>query len=257
MAFMKKNTFPILTYHSIDTSCSVISVSPSSFKEQMSYLKERGYETLSLQEVTKYVKEGSRLLEKRFVITFDDGYKNNYTQAFPILKEYQFTATIFLTTSYCGMKNDWPNQHSSIPNLPMLSWEEIREMSKYGIEFGAHTRSHPRLTELTIEKAKLEMLGSKRDIEAHLDKPVEFFSYPFGNYDEKIKEIAKTAFKGAISNRPGKVDSHSDPYALERINATGQIFKCLPLNILSIRSFDLYVVLKRAVNRVTKLKQKY
>ena len=208
--FHDKRSIPILTYHSIDNSKSVISVSPSGFKKQMNYLMENGYQTLSLYDTIRHLQQRESLPEKVIIITFDDGYKNNYIHAFPILKKYQFTATIFLATAYCEGTNDWFGQEFSIPRIPMLSWVEIREMSRYGIEFGAHTRSHARLADLDMEKAQEEIVGSKMDIESHLNQPVELFSYPFGSFNEQAKEIVRTVFKGAVSTRLGKVNSESD-----------------------------------------------
>jgi peptidoglycan/xylan/chitin deacetylase (PgdA/CDA1 family) len=222
----------------------------------MGYLKKYGFQTLSLGNVIRCVKQGKEFPEKGVVITFDDGYKNNYTHAFPIFKEYQFTAIIFLTTNFCGKTNNWPSQHPSIPSLPMLTWKEIREMTKYGIEFGAHTQSHPCLTEVDITIAQEEIVRSKEDIEAHLNKPVEFFSYPFGSYNGQVKEIIKPVFKGAISNIPGKVNFKSDRFALERINASSQIFKALPLKLLSFNSFGTYLLLKKAFNKSRFLRMK-
>ena len=223
----------------------------------MFYFKEKKYTTISPWEVVKCIQNGGNFPEKRFLIAFDDGYKNNYTDAFPILKECNFSAVIFLTTSHCGKINDWPYQHNSIPRLPMLSWKEIKEMSSYGIEFGAHTQNHPRLTEVSICKAKDEIIRSKIEIEEKLDKPVDFFSYPFGSYDARVREVVMTMFKGAISNRAGKVHAKSDAYALERINATSQLFKLIPFEVLFLGSFDYYLFLKKILNKSKALKRKW
>ncbi len=138
----------------------------------------------------------------------------------------------------------------------MLTWEEVREMSRYGIAFGSHTQNHPHLTEINIEKAREEIIKSKMDIEERLHKPVDFFSYPYGSFNSQIREIVKSAFKGAISNRPGKIGYKSDIYALERINTTGQIFKTLPFKILFWGSLGFYLILKKSFNKSKDLKMK-
>lgn len=249
--YQNYNRIPVLTYHSIDNSNSVISVSVVNFKKQVSFLKQKGYKTYSLLEIVNHIKRGTFFPTKGIVITFDDGYKNNYTEAFPILKKYGYTATIFLTTGRCGKSNSWPNQDPSIPQLSMLSWEEIREMSRYGIDFGAHTTNHPDLTQIAIDRTKLELIESKEAIEAQIDQPVELFSYPFGRFNKEIQDVTKTAFKGAIATTPGKINTKSDIYALERINLTGQIFKLLPFNILFFGSLNFYLVLKTMLNRLS------
>lgn len=237
--------FPVLTYHSIDDSDSVISVSVATFDKHMRFLRDKGYITISLIEAINYIKRDAELPQEGIVITFDDGYQNNYKEAFPILQEYGYTATIFLTTGHSGKTNNWSSQHLSIPELSMLSWEEIREMSRHGIEFGAHTQNHVNLEEVSIDIARKEIIESKDDIQMRIDRPVELFSYPFGCFNKEVQDITRTAFRGAISNNPGKINYRSDIYALERINATGQIFKSLPINILYLGSFNFYLMLKK------------
>ena len=247
---------PILTYHSIDDSGSAISVSITKFDKQMRFLRKKGYKTFSLLEMVNKIRFDEKLPYNGIVITFDDGYENNYKSAFPILQEYDYTATIFLTTGHCGMTNNWASQHPSIPDLPMLSWDEVREMCRHGIEFGAHTQNHPNLTEVNIEIASKEIVESKDDIEKWINKSVDLFSYPFGSFNTEIQSITKTAFKGAISNKPGKLNSKSDIYALRRINATGKIFKLLPFNILSFGSFSFYLMIKKLLMNSGKLRVK-
>lgn len=245
---------PILTYHSIDDSNSVISVSVSKFQSQLSFLRQRGFKTYSLQEMAKYIKCGEILPRDGIVITFDDGYQNNYTKAFSILQKYSYTATVFLTSGHCGKINNWRNQHSSIPQFAMLSWDEVREMCEYGIEFGAHSQKHINLAEVNINLARKEIIESKKDIEKRIHKPVELFSYPYGRFNKEIRNICKNNFKAAISNNPGKIDTKSDLYALERINVTGKIFKLLPFKFLHFGSFNFYLIIKKAFNQIGKIK---
>lgn len=245
MESSKEQAIPILTYHSIDDSGSVISVAVTNFDKQMSCLRKKGYKTYSLMEMVNYIKRGAELPHKGIVITFDDGYENNYKEAFPVLQKFGYTATIFITTGHSGKKNNWGKQHPSIPELSMLSWEEIREMSRHGIDFGAHTQNHVNLEEVSIDIARKEIIESKDDIQMRIDHPVELFSYPFGCFNKEVQDITRTAFRGAISNNPGKINYRSDIYALERINATGKIFKSLPINILNLGSFNFYLKLKK------------
>lgn len=135
-----------------------------------------------------------------------------------------------------------------MPPLRMLSWGNIVEMSRHGIEFGSHTKSHPKLAELDPEEAREEMVGAKLEIEDRTGKAANFISYPFGSFNRQTQEIAREAFKGAISTRVGKVTRGSDAYALERINMAGGLLKALPMNLAFFRSFDLYIGIKKVLD---------
>ena len=137
---------PILTYHSIDSSGSVISTSPEKFVSQMRYLAESFFKVISLNDVVKCIQERRPFPPKSAVITFDDGFKNIYDEAYPVLKKFGFKATVFLVPRYCGRNNRWNGQPEGIPTLDLLGWDEIGEMVHNGVEFGAHTMSHPNLS---------------------------------------------------------------------------------------------------------------
>lgn len=215
---MFSRSIPILTYHSLDESRSVISTSPSTFKKQMEYLWEKGYKTLSLSEVINLTYKREPFREKTIVITFDDGYKNVYTEALPVLKKYGFKGTVFLVTDYCGKFNNWPSQRNSIERRPLLSWAEIEEMHKYGIEFGAHTLTHPDLTQIPIQQAEHEIVESKVKIQDYLCVEVQVFAYPYGRYNSEVKEIVQNNFEGACSNKLGKLEIDCNPYVLKRVD---------------------------------------
>ncbi len=212
----KKLSFsiPILTYHSIDDSGSVTSVSPATFKWQMDNLWQKGYRTLSLSETIKIIRHNRPFPEKTVVITFDDGYQNTFTEAFPVLDQYSFKATIFVITDFCGKVIRWPG----FQKYSALSWSEIKKMHSSGFEIGAHTVSHPDLTRISMKKAEHEILRSKIEIQDHLGDDVDVFAYPFGKYNSKIKQIAGKHFAGACSTRLRKVTINSDPYTIERID---------------------------------------
>ncbi len=203
--FKKGEGIPIFTYHSIDNSNSFISISPQVFRKQIEYLAKNGYKTLTLSQLE--AQQSQR--EKICVLTFDDGFKSVYENAFRVLKEFSFTATIFLTTGYIN---------STFVNFPMLNWDEIEEMNAYGIEFGAHTVTHPFLTRLTQNEALKEILDSKKIIEKRLGKKVNFFCYPYGDYNEVTKKIVKAAgFKGACTIEFGRWKAGDDCFAIKRL----------------------------------------
>lgn len=213
---MSLSGLPILTYHSLDDSGSVISTSPATFETQMKYLAQSGYQSLSLSEATVFIRERKPFPEKAFVMTFDDGYQNNYTVAFPAMKEFGFKATVFLISAYCG--KSWSGGVYSLEARPMLSWSEIKEMHRYGVEFGAHTSTHPDLTRIPIDQAEREMAGSKTAIQDRLGAQVQSFAYPFGRLNAKVQEIARGQFSAACSTRLGKIEVADDPFSLKRID---------------------------------------
>jgi len=132
-----------------------------------------------------------------------------YRSAFPVLQDLGFTATVFLTV--CAQP-----RHSD--GRAMLSWPEIREMDQAGITFGAHTLSHPDLTQLSRKQVVHEVTTAQRIIEDTLGKPVTTFAYPFGRYDQASRATVAQSFDLACSDRLGLVHAGSDPMALERVD---------------------------------------
>jgi peptidoglycan/xylan/chitin deacetylase (PgdA/CDA1 family) len=240
---------PILTYHSIDDSGSVISTGPDKFRRQMKYLSERQARVISLGELTEAMIEGRQLPLNSLVLTFDDGYRNVYTTAFPILREFGFTGTVFLVTDYCGRRNDWPGQPAVIEPAPLLSWAEIKEMRREGIEFGSHTATHPDLTRLPTAEAAEEINRSKATIEDRLGVGATVFAYPYGRCNERVKELAQREFHAACSTRLGKVGRGDDLHQLKRVDmyycAESALFRAL-----RTKAFDRYLSLRQALREL-------
>lgn len=211
------NSVAILMYHSLDESRSVLSTPSRTFAEEMQILHELGVKVVPIGEVRNVLQTGD-LTEPLVAITFDDGFRNVYEHGFPVLRHYGFPATIFLVTDYCGGMNSWPNQPLGIPHQALLDWNQIKEMSRAGIEFGSHTRTHPHLTTTPNREAEEELVSSKRDIEDAIGRPVDTFAYPYGSYDDRIKELARMHFTLACSTSLDFVHSGSDLFALERLD---------------------------------------
>ena len=207
-------SFSVLTFHAIDARPSVISFSPALFERSIALLHERGYRTLSLTDLCGFMDRGAAPPERSIVITFDDGYQSVYSQAFPVLQRYGMTATVFLTTG-----KDRSDRLPSMEGRPMLSWNEIGEMHRGGITFGAHTLTHPDLTSLPLNRIETEIIGSKERIEDALGTSVDTFAYPFGRYDKRSRELVSRQFLCACSDRLGLYRSTSDLYAMERVDA--------------------------------------
>jgi peptidoglycan/xylan/chitin deacetylase (PgdA/CDA1 family) len=240
----------ILTYHSLDDSASVISISAERFERHIRHLANRGYQCLRVSEIVPLLDAGSPLPRKAVAITFDDGYLNNLESAVPILRRYGFSATVFVATGHIGATNCWPNQHRSIPRLRMMNAGDLVEFRAAGMDVGAHTVSHPRLPTLEPRTCRNEIVDSKHHLEDILQERVPLFSYPYGQYDSESLDVVAEHFDGAISNRLGRVSARSNRYALERLNATSGIFRRLPINIVSAREFSVYINLKEAADRL-------
>jgi peptidoglycan/xylan/chitin deacetylase (PgdA/CDA1 family) len=165
-----------------------LAVSPEEFARQMGYLHRAGYSCLPLSEVVRGSSAKQRRGSRCFALTFDDGYADFYTSAYPILHRYGFTATIFLVAERVGLRSDWEGQKDGAA-ADLLSWKEIRQLARWGIGFGSHTLTHPRLTRLNAQEADHEIADSKALIEEQLGRRIDLFSYPFGASNARLQEI--------------------------------------------------------------------
>lgn len=239
----------VLCYHKIGTpppgsQLKDLWVSPEKFRAQVKWLLDRGYRTLTFSELAQLHKENAPLPEKAVLITFDDGYENNYKEAWPILKELGAKGNIFVVFNTIGKANTWHNPATE-PWVNMATLEQLKEMQASGvIEFGSHTMSHPRLTRLPHEDAVVELTESKRQLEAALGREMCAFAYPYGDgaYDERVRAAALAAgYLLDFSFRQGKT-----PWPWKRETAT--------LDRLFIRGgdtlWDLQLQLSRGFSRL-------
>src|ERR1051325_10742429 len=156
---------PILTYHSIDDSGSVVSISPEIFAAQMRAIAERGWNAVPLGDAVAQREAHGCWPERTLCITFDDGFANLRGIALDELQRHGFGATVFVVTGHVGGYNDWEEPPPGLGRQPMLTWDDLAELASSGIEIGAHTRSHRNLTALRDDAIVEEMRASKRDIE--------------------------------------------------------------------------------------------
>ncbi len=235
----------ILTYHSLDDTGSVLSTSPQVFAEQMRILHELDVEVVSLTKIREGL-GGASASRPLVAITFDDGFRNILDHGFPILQRYGFPATIFLVTDYCGKTNDWPGQPLHIKRYPLLTWDEIREMSQAAIDFGSHTQTHPDLTMLPAHRVDEELLGSKKRIEDTIGRPVDLFAYPYGIFDHAVRNAAQAHFDLSCSTFLGFVGRQSDLFALERLDMY-YLRRPMVFERLLSKEMDLYIRFRQTV----------
>lgn len=200
------SSVPMLYYHSVNPSeANEIIISPEKLKNQLMLIKNLGYNTITIDELNDYLTSNKNIPEKSIVISFDDGYMDNYTYAFPILKELNMKATIFLITS--GIDDGY-----------YLSSDQIEEMASYGIDFESHTVSHKKLDTLTYEEQLSELKNSKITLENLLNKKINTIAYPFGAYNEDTIKAAKEAnYTLAFTTKYGNIHIGDSLLELNRI----------------------------------------
>ena len=198
---------PILAYHQVENNAEIYSIDPDEFERQMQYLTESGYTAVSLAEMAAAEHGARPLPAKPVVITFDDGYEDNYATALPIMEKYGLKSTVFVITGQV----DQPGY---------LTWDQIRAMQARGTEIGSHTVSHVALSELAQPQMLDELMRSKQVLEANLGQPVEFLAYPYGQYNAATLAATRQAgYKGACTGVPGLgTTTGGDAYQLKRVN---------------------------------------
>lgn len=223
---VKKNKYemPVIMYHRVikDESEKGVHgtyVTVKQFDEQMKYLKSKGYETITFEDLlnNKY-KQRFDKDKKWIMLTFDDGYKDNYENAFPILKKYQFKGIIYILDGLKYNKWDVDDKNNPEKEFPLMNIEELLEMQKYGIEFGGHTSTHPKLAELTLQEVKKEIILSKNNIENMIGKRLLSFAYPYGSLNEDVKKISQeSGYEFAVATDSGSITFSDDLFEIRRI----------------------------------------
>ncbi|MGF9961213.1 polysaccharide deacetylase family protein [Bacillus safensis] len=195
---------PILMYHSISSGNS-LRVPKSEFASHMKWLKENDYVTLSPEEVYRVFTTNSMPSKKSVLITFDDGYTDNYTKAFPILKQYGMKATIFMIEQSIGRPNH-------------LTDEQMDEMMAHGISIESHTIHHLELNRLSKQQQEEELKGSKTFFDQQFSQRTRMVSYPVGRYNEETLKLAKEAgYQMAVTTEPGHAKKEQGMMSLHRV----------------------------------------
>ena len=205
-------TLRVLMYHKVnDLPNNRMSMPVSLFDEQMSHLRELGYQVVDLDAVLDHYTRGAPLPDRAVLITFDDGYRDTLENAMPVLQKYGYGAVIFVPVAY--MEDATPLPHESLlvehgVHNPTVDWDEIRELERHGVRIESHGISHKPLAELEIDEAAREIAISKLKLEERLGRPVRAFSYVKGSeadykpvHPSLVKQagydIAFTAVSGA------------------------------------------------------------
>ncbi|MBM7129095.1 polysaccharide deacetylase family protein [Dyella mobilis] len=209
-------------------------VSPAAFARQMWLLKRMGYQGLSMADAMPYLRGEKR--GRIAVVTLDDGYVDNLESALPILQRYGFTATCYVVSGSLGHYNSWDAEKLGIQK-PLMTPAQIRAWRDGGMEVGAHTRSHPRLTQCSDTQLHEEIAGSKADLEHHLGTPVTQFCYPYGDVDDRVAKAAWNAgYDAATTTERGRATAGSNLWRLPRV----QVARHHILPQFAMRAFTQY-----------------
>lgn len=217
---IRKNKLVILRYHSVsDLRRHEVNVKVANFRKQMRLLRS-GYRLISLKEALNLIRERSSFPKNTVAVTFDDGYRDNYTNALSIIREFNIPVTIFLISGYIGTDRILPHDAGDEPGHNyLLSWEDVKVMQKEGIEFGSHTLNHANLGQGRYIDD--EIVESKKVIDKELDTETLAISYPFGllkDFNQRVKDKSREAgYTCGCSAMNGTNDYRTDAFELKRI----------------------------------------
>ena len=206
-SYYKIGGVPVMNYHAVnDINHSSLVVTTSDFRDDMKYLANNGYTSITMDELYNYLVHNESLPDKPVLITFDDGYTDNYTNAFPILKEYHMQATLFMIGDAIGTDR-------------FLSAEQLKEMDANGFHIEAHTYSHKRLTNLDDMTLQADLAKSRTVLESLLQRPIRYLAYPQGFNNELVQQRTKDAgYLMAFTVAPGTVKPGDNLFTLNRLS---------------------------------------
>ncbi len=227
-AFFPLQEVSVLVYHSISSSGDDLSVRPEVFEEQINFLKRKGYHFATLNEIVSWIKGEGALPHKTVATTFDDGYADNYKDAFPLLKKYNVPTTIFTVTNPAGIKRLAPG------DISFLNKEQMEEMSNSGLAvFQSHSVSHKMLDDLNPKNLEDELARGDS----------VYFAYPGGHYnDAAIIAVRLAGYEAAFSIKPGLVHIGDEVFMVRRNVILG-----------SMSLFDFKVRASKAIDWYTRL----
>jgi len=196
---------PVLLYHRVGSTLDPLTVTPERFERDLRQLKDAGYETINLQQFDHFLADrDTEMPAKPLLITFDDGYRDNYENAFPLLSKYEMGAAFFVIAGMLGEPE-------------RVSVADIQEMARYGMTIGSHTVTHRPLGELSVEEMRQELVQSRAILADALGNPVDSIAYPRGSYSNDTLTLADDFYTNGFTTVNGQCSRASNPYALRRI----------------------------------------
>nr|AGC72827.1 polysaccharide deacetylase [uncultured bacterium A1Q1_fos_1246] len=253
-----RQLIPILLYHSIAETVAPDyrrwAVTPTAFAAQLAYLRQEGYHALTVTQLAHgLTMSPATLPTKPVVITFDDGLADFYTGALPLLQDYGFPATLYITTGYVEGKSRWLAAVGE-GERAMMSWAQIAELPADAIECGAHTHSHPQLDTLPRRQAHYEVNHSKQLLEEKLGRRVTSFAYPHGYHDKAVQQMVQAAgFTAACGVKDAISRPDDDRFGLARLIVAGDTTLPQFANLLAGRGVALAPRYERPATTVWRL----
>nr|ADC35833.1 polysaccharide deacetylase [uncultured bacterium 89] len=199
----------ILTYHSVDGSGSIISVTPDLFRRQMQTLVERRVPVIPLDRILAG--------NTGVALTFDDGYQNFADAALPVLIEFHLSATVFVVSGLCGSLGTWKSA-PGIPRLPLMHWNTVRQLPANLITLGSHSVSHPDLTRISGDNVAVELHDSRREIEDRTGRPVSLLAYPYGSVNAAVRAAAQRDYAMSCGTQLNYLGAEPDGFDLPRVD---------------------------------------
>ncbi len=211
-------TVPVLMYHYIrvnpvasDKAGFILSVATADFAKQIQFLASHGYTTVTMADIRQYLRSGKKLPPKPIALTFDDGYDDAYTAALPVLERYHMTATFYIVTGFV----DKPRY---------VTWDQVTEMDRAGMEIASHTVRHPGLPFLAPLARQAELTESRATLEARLGHSVLDFCYPGGQFDVATEQaVARAGYLSATTTQYGLAGAGDDPFRVPRVRISGGV----------------------------------
>lgn len=218
----------IVYYHRVGP-CDVLSQPVSRFRADMEYLA-RHYECLTLRELAQRLRAGGRRGRPIAVVTFDDGYRDNFTNAFPELRAVGAAATFFVTTGFIGTDRPFPHDQRAVAagrteraDWPKMTWDELRQMEAAGMEIGSHTVNHADMGSTDAAIAAGEIRQSLETLRRELGGGDRAFCFPWGGSRNvspaAVEAIREAGYYAAVTTRPGVVGDNADLMELPRVDA--------------------------------------
>lgn len=205
----------ILTWHSLDSSGSSISLTPDEFRRQLAWLTAGSVRVVSLDQLLAMTDDTAAV-----ALTFDDGFVNFATEAAPLLRQYGFPVTLFIVTGHVGGDNRWRGRGDpGIPVLPLLDWDALGKLREAGVSLGAHTRTHPRLPRCGVEEVRAELVVAADEMQRRIGERPQGLAYPYGEVNSPIADVAASVYSWACTTEFRALSVLDAPNRLPRLDA--------------------------------------